>query len=185
MIGNLIPSDIPIRHQRIVRKIQTGVIRHARRAPVRVLPLCQELVDGVERVRLDGVVGREDDELGDVGLFSGQERTANSDRVSKIRKTCITASMQRLTGLNPPGGLVLAQLQFGSLHWLASHEYPAACALDVGPLIWPSSWAPTPSRVIASRDNETIRCVENIFEWFFWWCIREEVLYVGRGGERS
>jgi len=26
------------------------------------------------------------------------------------------------TGLKPPGGLVLAQLQFGNLHCVASHE---------------------------------------------------------------
>jgi hypothetical protein len=73
MIGNLIPSDIPIRHQRIICKIQTSIIRHPRRAPVRILPLRQELVNGVERVGLDGVVGCEDNKLRHVGLDSGQQ----------------------------------------------------------------------------------------------------------------
>jgi hypothetical protein len=43
-----------------------------------------------------------------------------------------------LTGLSPPGGLVLAQLHLGSLHAEVSHEYPAASELLVGPLILPS-----------------------------------------------
>jgi hypothetical protein len=42
------------------------------------------------------------------------------------------------TGLRPPGGLVLAQLQLGSLHLVASQEYPAAAELDVAPLMDPS-----------------------------------------------
>jgi hypothetical protein len=42
------------------------------------------------------------------------------------------------TGERPPGGLVLAQLQLGNLHWLGSHEYPAADELLVGPDMEPS-----------------------------------------------
>jgi hypothetical protein len=45
-----------------------------------------------------------------------------------------------ITGLSPPGGLVLAQLHFGSLHAEGSQEYPAAAELLVGPLTLPS-WA--------------------------------------------
>jgi hypothetical protein len=40
--------------------------------------------------------------------------------------------------LRPPGGLVLAQLQLGNLHFDASHEYPAASGLVVGPVKPPS-----------------------------------------------
>lgn len=43
-----------------------------------------------------------------------------------------------ITGLSPPGGLVLAQLHVGSLHVEVSQEYPAASELLVGPLTLPS-----------------------------------------------
>lgn len=44
------------------------------------------------------------------------------------------------TALSPPGGLVLAQLQCGSLHTEGSQEYPAAAELEVGAVTVPS-WA--------------------------------------------
>jgi hypothetical protein len=56
-----------------------------------------------------------------------------------------------LTGLKPPGGLVLAQLQFGSLHFDASQEYPAASALEVAPVIPPSSLARASRGAMSAR----------------------------------
>jgi hypothetical protein len=38
-------------------------------AAVRILPLREELVDGIESVRLNSVIGTVDDELGDIGLI--------------------------------------------------------------------------------------------------------------------
>lgn len=45
---------------------------------------------------------------------------------------------REITGLSPPGGLVLAQLHLGSWHAEESQEYPAASALLVGPVTLPS-----------------------------------------------
>jgi hypothetical protein len=64
-----------------------------------------------------------------------------------------------LTGLSPPGGLVLAQLHFGSLHTEASQEYPAASELLVGPLILPSWARESPSK--RSKRNGTTSIGEN------------------------
>lgn len=55
----------------------------------------------------------------------------------------------RLTGSNPPGGVVLAQLQSGSWHFEVSQEYPAACALLVGPVTLPSC----PQTTLAHSDH--------------------------------
>jgi hypothetical protein len=90
----------------------------------------QELVDGVEGVGLHGVVGGKNDEHWDIGLAENMRLWSEFVRRPRL-----------LTGLNPPGGLALAQLQFGSLHLEASQEYPAAAELDVAPLIDPSSCA--------------------------------------------
>jgi hypothetical protein len=59
----------------------------------------------------------------------------------------------RLTGLNPPGGLVLAQLQLGKTHCDGSQEYPADSGLYVGPSM-PPSWAATRRAAAAAKKRE-------------------------------
>lgn len=66
-----------------------------------------------------------------------------------------------LTGLIPPGGLVLAQLQLGSLHFEASQEYPNASGLVVGPSI-PPSWASASSGVNDRRATGKMAVVRRI-----------------------
>jgi hypothetical protein len=66
--SNFIPSNKPVRHKRIVRVVQRRVVSHFGRASVRILPLCKELVDRIESVRLNGVVGGEDNKLRNIFL---------------------------------------------------------------------------------------------------------------------
>lgn len=69
MIRNLVTSDIPIRHKGEVGVVDGGVVSHPRHTTVGVLAMSKELVDGVQSIRLDGIVGGEDDELRDVRLY--------------------------------------------------------------------------------------------------------------------
>jgi hypothetical protein len=89
----------------------------------------EELVHSVDSVRLNGVIGREYHEHGDFRLQVVNQKKHQCEQEGKDG---------RRTAFKPPGGLVLAQLQLGSLHLAASHEYPAASELDVGPLMDPS-----------------------------------------------
>ena len=70
-----------------------------------------------------------------------EKQGAREEKERKGREVRKAGKGKRRTAFNPPGGLVLAQLQLGSLHLEGSHEYPAAAALDVAPLIDPSSCA--------------------------------------------
>lgn len=68
MVCDLVPGDIPVGNERVVGVVERCIVSHLRLASVRVLSLREELVDGVESVRLDGIVGGEDDELRGVFL---------------------------------------------------------------------------------------------------------------------
>ena len=68
MIRNLVTGDEPVGDEGVVRVVEGGVIRHSGRAAVRVLALCQELVDGVEGIGLDGIIGSENKEHRRIGL---------------------------------------------------------------------------------------------------------------------
>lgn len=70
MISNLVTSDIPIRDEGIVCIRERSVISHRRSASIGVFALGEELVDGIQGVGLDGVVGREYDELRDICLWN-------------------------------------------------------------------------------------------------------------------
>lgn len=103
-------------------------VGHLRGTAIGIFPLCKELVDGIKCIGLNGIIGGEDDELRRIGLHG-----IKMIRKGTSRKGCIA-----LTGLIPPGGLVLAQLQVGSLHFEGSQEYPKASGLVVAPSMPPS-----------------------------------------------
>jgi len=110
------------------------------------------LVDGINGVGLQGIVGGIDDELRDVALSTSKVRPYPNEKLTRDGKRtwgCLAQAEGRrgdttkervITGLSPPGGLVLAQLHFGSWHVEGSQEYPAASELLVGPSTLPS-WA--------------------------------------------
>ena len=89
--------------------VERREVGHLGLAAVRVLAVLEELVDGVDGVRLDRIVGGEDDELGNVFLWRRSVAERRAERRGR-------------TGSRPPGGLVLAQLHSGSLHLSASQE---------------------------------------------------------------
>lgn len=64
MIRDLIACYIPIGNEGEVGVVDRVVVRHLGLAAVGVLAVGKELVDGIESVALDGVVGSEDDEHG-------------------------------------------------------------------------------------------------------------------------
>ena len=68
MVRNLITGDEPIGDEGVVGVVERSVVGHPRRAAVRVLALCQELVDGVEGIGLDGIIGSENKEHRRIGL---------------------------------------------------------------------------------------------------------------------
>jgi len=68
VISNLVPGDVPIRDEGIVSVGQRCVVSHDGWASVGVFAVGEELPDGIQSVRLDGIVGREYDELRDIFL---------------------------------------------------------------------------------------------------------------------
>lgn len=126
----------------IVGIIQWGEVGHFDWTSIWIFALGEELINWIQGVGLDGVICGEHDELGNVRLrcvsafFSGRQSPCPRDRRFDMER--------RLTGWSPPGGLTLAQLQFGNWHFEGSHEYEYAkvCGLAVVPII-PLSWAST------------------------------------------
>ena len=57
------------RHEPEVGVVQRREVGHLGLAAVRVLAVLEELVDGVDGIRLDRIVSGKDDELGDVFLW--------------------------------------------------------------------------------------------------------------------
>jgi hypothetical protein len=68
MVSNFVSSDIPVSNKSEVGVLNRSVISHLRLATIGVLPVGKKLVDGIESVRLDGVVGGENDELRSIRL---------------------------------------------------------------------------------------------------------------------
>lgn len=68
MVRDLVASDIPIRHEGEVGVVDGSVIGHLGRAAVGVLTVGQELIDSVEGIGLNSVIGGEYNELRNVGL---------------------------------------------------------------------------------------------------------------------
>jgi hypothetical protein len=63
MISYFVSSNIPIGDKRIVGIIERREVGHLDRATVRILPLSKELINRVDSIRLDSIVGSEDNEL--------------------------------------------------------------------------------------------------------------------------
>jgi hypothetical protein len=55
-------------NESVVRKVQGRIIGHFYGATIRIFAVSQELVDGIEGVRLYGIVGGEDNEHGNIRL---------------------------------------------------------------------------------------------------------------------
>ena len=68
MVGNLVAGDIPIRDEGIISIGERGVVSHDGWTPVGVFAVGEELFNGIQGVRLDGIVRREYDELGNIIL---------------------------------------------------------------------------------------------------------------------
>ncbi len=112
----------------------------------------KKLVDGIKGVGLYSIVGGIDEELRDVGLPTSKIRSLLHKKIDARRRKNFglarapdargrrkgRAKERVITGLSPPGGLVLAQLHLGSLQTEGSQEYFAAWELLVGPETLPS-----------------------------------------------
>ncbi len=65
MVSDLITSDVPVGDEGVVGVVQGDIIRYFGLTPIGIFAVGKELVDGVESVGLNGVVGSEDNELRD------------------------------------------------------------------------------------------------------------------------
>ncbi len=60
VICDFIPSNKPVRDQSEIGIRYLGVVGHLWRAPVRVFPMSKEVVDGIDRIALDGIIAGEE-----------------------------------------------------------------------------------------------------------------------------
>ena len=72
--GDLVSLDKPVSDEGVVCVVQGRVVSHLRSAAIGVYTVSEELVDGIEGVRLDGIVGGEDDELWNYRLHKAQPK---------------------------------------------------------------------------------------------------------------
>lgn len=56
VICNLIASDKPVCDKCKVGVTDLSEVGHLRRAPIRVLPVCEDIVDRIDRVRLNSII---------------------------------------------------------------------------------------------------------------------------------
>lgn len=84
MISNFVTGDIPVRNERVVGVSKRSEISHRRSTSVGIFALGEELVDGIQSVRLDGVVGREHNKLRDIRLQCGDRRKGVSARYMDV-----------------------------------------------------------------------------------------------------
>jgi hypothetical protein len=68
VVSDLVTSHIPIRNERVVGVRERRVVSCDGSTSIRVFAVGDELVDGFQGVRLDGIVGRVYDELRDIRL---------------------------------------------------------------------------------------------------------------------
>ena len=68
MVGNLVTGNIPIRDEGIISIGERCVVGHDGWASVGVFAVGEELLHGIQGIRLDGIVGCEYDELRDIFL---------------------------------------------------------------------------------------------------------------------
>jgi hypothetical protein len=74
MVSDLVASHEPVGDKSIVRVIQGDIIGYSGRTTIRILTLSKELVDRINRVGLDGIIGGIDDKLGDITLAKSEIR---------------------------------------------------------------------------------------------------------------
>lgn len=68
VISYFISSNKPVGNQSEIGVLNGRVVSHLDGAAVRILPLCKELVDGIQSVGLNSIIGSEDDEHRRIGL---------------------------------------------------------------------------------------------------------------------
>lgn len=125
-------------YKSVVCEVERGEVRHFYIASVRIFALGEELIDRVQGVGLNSIIGSKDDELWDLGLWYKRKVSFWQAVYHPNAFGWYGVMVVWLTGCSPPGGLVLAQAQSGSWHLVGSHEYPKADGLVVGPSIAPS-----------------------------------------------
>ena len=86
MVRDLVAGDVPVGDEGEVGVVDGVVVGHLGRAAVGVFAVGEELVDGVEGVALDGIVGGEDDEHGRVGLASSIRTLSACEHVKTARR---------------------------------------------------------------------------------------------------
>ena len=66
-------------NQGIVGIVKGSKVGHSRGASIGILAVGEELIHGVKRIRLDGIISSEDDELRDFRLFASISRSDGSE----------------------------------------------------------------------------------------------------------
>ena len=67
-------------NQGIVGIVKGSKVGHSRGASIGILAVGEELIHGVKRIRLDGIISSEDDELRDFRLFASISRSDGSEK---------------------------------------------------------------------------------------------------------
>jgi len=83
VVSDLVTGDIPVRDEGVISVREGGVISHSGPTSIGVSTLGEELVDGIQGVRLDGIVGRKHDELRNICL--------RNRSVSATKRECINS----------------------------------------------------------------------------------------------
>ena len=68
MVSDFVTGDKPVRNERVIRVVERCIIGHLRLTAIWVFALREELIDRIEGVGLNGIVGSENDELRNLGL---------------------------------------------------------------------------------------------------------------------
>lgn len=68
VVSDFVTGDKPVRNERVIRIVERCIIGHLWLTAVWVFALREELIDRIEGVGLNGIVGSENDELRNLGL---------------------------------------------------------------------------------------------------------------------
>jgi hypothetical protein len=74
MVSDLVAGNEPVGHKGVIRIIQRDIIGHLGCTAIRIHTLSKELVDGIDGVGLDGIVGSIDEKLRDITLATSNIR---------------------------------------------------------------------------------------------------------------
>jgi hypothetical protein len=83
MISYFVSSNIPISDKCVVGIVERREVGHLDRATVRILPLSKELIDSIESIGLNGIIGSEDNELRYIRLESRPSEVTHGQRIGK------------------------------------------------------------------------------------------------------